>query len=328
MKEEKGARSKLGYFVISLDFELQYGIEDKRYIKDYKHNILGGRNAIEKMLLLFKKYEIHATWAVVGMMFNESLTEWNLNRPKHIPKYRKPIQSIYDHMERMGEDEVSDPFHYGLSLISKIMRTPNQEIASHTYSHFYCNEYGARADEFLEDIKKAVEITEKKSGEKAKSIVFPRNQINKEFIELLKSQNIRIYRGCQKNILYNKSSDNIFIRGMRLIDAYTGISGYKSYPVEELYEEGMCNVKASAMFRPYNSKISFFERLKVNTIKRAMLHAAQNGEIYHLWWHPHNMGNNTDENMRQLQEILHYFNYLNKTYGMKSSTMREMGELR
>lgn len=327
MKKNPIEHREQGRFVISLDFELQYGIEDKKNIEKYRNNIIGGRSAIINILSLFEQYKIHATWAVVGMMFNENLSEWILNKPRYIPKYKEPIESIYDHTERVGEDEKSDPLHYGLSLISKIADTPNQEIASHTYSHFYCNEDGANEDDFLDDIKKAIYVTESKIGKKPSSIVFPRNQINDKYIKLLNLEGFKVYRGCQKNILYRESSNNIIIRGLRLIDAYTGISGYKTYYMKEVFEKGIYNVKASSMLRPYNLKFSFLEPFKINTIKRAMLYAAKKGQIYHLWWHPHNMGINTAENIKQLQKILSYFEFLNKEYGMVSNTMKEIGEI-
>lgn len=327
MNKKLFKQRKQGCFVISLDFELQYGIEDKDYFEAYKTNILGGRRAIENILSLFRQHNIHATWAIVGMMFNEDLKEWILNKPEHIPEYKKPIETIYNHTERLGENEESDPFHYGLSLIDKISSTPNQELASHTYSHFYCNEAGASVDTFLDDIKRAVSITQEKIGRKPSSIVFPRNQINDKYIGLLQLQGFKVFRGCQKSILYRKSSNHIILRGMRLIDAYTGITGPKSYSVDEICEKGLMNVKASAMLRPYSSRLSFLESFKIHTIKRAMLYAAKMGQIYHLWWHPHNMGIHTDENLKQLQEILTYFSYLNKKYGMTSNTMEEVSRI-
>lgn len=54
--------------VMSLDFELFWGVSDSRRINDYRQNVEGVWIAIPKMLALFRQYDIHATWAAVGML--------------------------------------------------------------------------------------------------------------------------------------------------------------------------------------------------------------------------------------------------------------------
>jgi len=34
-----------------------------------------------------------------------------------------------------------------------------------------------------------------------------------------------------------------------------------------------------------------------------MKFAAENNCIYHLWWHPHNFGNNKNENLQNLERV-------------------------
>lgn len=55
-----------------------------------------------------------------------------------------------------------------------------------------------------------------------------------------------------------------------------------------------------------------------------MLYAAKNNENFHLWWHPHNFGINIEENMKNLEDLLKYYTYLNKKYKMKSKNMKEL----
>ena len=42
-------------FTISLDFELLWGVKDHRTVDSYGKVIMGGRDAIQKMLSLFEK---------------------------------------------------------------------------------------------------------------------------------------------------------------------------------------------------------------------------------------------------------------------------------
>ena len=61
-----------GTLVISLDFELIWGIFDHADIvnkKDYFDNTL---KVIPKILDCFEKNGVKATWATVGMLFNEN----------------------------------------------------------------------------------------------------------------------------------------------------------------------------------------------------------------------------------------------------------------
>jgi hypothetical protein len=54
-----------------------------------------------------------------------------------------------------------------------------------------------------------------------------------------------------------------------------------------------------------------------------MTYAAKNNEIYHLWWHPHNFGVDTSENMKNLTSLLKHYQFLHSKYGFTSLTMQE-----
>ena len=61
-----------GTMIVSLDFELFWGLLEEMNLEDYRQNVLGGRAAIPRLLELFQQYDIHATWATVGFMFAEN----------------------------------------------------------------------------------------------------------------------------------------------------------------------------------------------------------------------------------------------------------------
>ena len=67
--------------------------------------------------------------------------------------------------------------------------------------------------------------------------------------------------------------------------------------------------------------------MKINRIKNEMERAAQHGEVYHLWWHPHNFGHYPKESMEGLKRILDHFAFCREKYGMQSLNMGEVGEL-
>ena len=311
-----------GFFVISLDFELLYGMEDKDYWESYKTNVLNGRSAIKKILDLFDKHHIHASWAIVGMMMNEAHSEFVNNLPLNKPIYNN-TKAIYDYLNRIGKDEEDDPYHFGNKLIDMITKIDGQEIASHTYSHYYCNDANNNEVAFLEDTKLFNKLLLEKHNLKPKSIVFPKNETNDECLKILKENGYIAYRGNSNDFLYKNSKENFFLKLFRFIDAYTGLFGKKCFKLEK-DSFGLVNVKSSMFFRPFQKKLPFLERFKINTIKRQMTISAKKGKVFHLWWHPHNFGLNTNENLKELEEILNHYDYLNNKYGYLSVSINDV----
>ncbi len=61
--------------------------------------------------------------------------------------------------------------------------------------------------------------------------------------------------------------------------------------------------------------------MKIRRIKREMSYAAKHKKNYHLWWHPHNFGNDIESNRAQLIEILSHFKMLREQYNFTSVNM-------
>lgn len=86
----------------------------------------------------------------------------------------------------------------------------------------------------------------------------------------------------------------------------------------------LINVPGSRFLRPYSKVFSLLEKLKLQRIKKSMRHAALTGEIYHLWWHPHNFGENTDKNLRELESLCRYYQFLHDKYNYQSIFISEL----
>ena len=67
---------KAGKFVISLDFELFWGVSENKTIKNYGINISNTHDVVNKLLNLFSKYNIEATWATVGFLFFNDIIDF------------------------------------------------------------------------------------------------------------------------------------------------------------------------------------------------------------------------------------------------------------
>ena len=129
-----------GAFVISLDFEIMWGVCDKPSIRSYYlDNLLGVRQVIPSLLELFSEFGVHASFATVGMLFASSKQELLQYIPAIKPDYNNECLSPYSQeFDDLGENESADPLHYANSLIKLIQQTPGQEIGCHTFCHYYC----------------------------------------------------------------------------------------------------------------------------------------------------------------------------------------------
>ncbi len=318
---------KAGKFVISLDFELFWGMRDHLTLEGYGKHILGVREALPRMIEAFEAHQVKGTFATVGFLFATDKEELIALSPKGKPQYAKKSLSPYkDNFDEVGENEESDRFHFALSLIELLQKYPNQEIATHTFSHYYCLENGQTKENFRDDMVAAKKIGEAK-GISFQSIIFPRNQFNEEYIEVLKDLGITSYRGNEKIWFFNGKMGEeakMMKRAFRLLDSYVNISGHNCYELEEIKASTPYNIPSSRFLRPYSPKLSILEPIRLKRILNGMTYAAKNKKVYHLWWHPHNFGVHQEENFKILNKILNHYDVLKSKYGFESLTMGEV----
>jgi len=312
-----------GTFMVSLDFELFWGMLDVCPLEKYQENVLGGKKAIPKLLQLFEKYGIHATWATVGFLFADNFEEVSQFFPKLRPGYTRKELDGYAWFDKIGKDEQTAPCFYGPGLLQQIAATPGQEIGSHSFCHYYCRESGQTVQEFEADMRAAKAIAESK-GYEVNSVILPRNQCEPEYTEVLRKAGFTAYRDEENDWIHEKVKFRPLLRLLRLMDVYFPLTGQGGYLPK--YENGIWNLVGSRMYKPIFRKLEFLEKQKLRRIKKQMLHAAKNGLVFHLWWHPHNIGIRTQEHLQQLEEIFLYYRQLQETYGMQSLNMGEAAE--
>ena len=311
-----------GAFVISLDFELHWGVRDHTPVSGYERNLLGVRQAVPGMLELFRRHDIAATWATVGFLFAETKKELEKHYPRVLPTYLDPRMSPYEAMSEVGTDEKSDPFHFAPSLLREIAKTPKQEIATHTFSHFYCLEPGQTAAQFEADLEAAAKIGEP-FGDTCKSIVFPRNQLAPAYLDVLRRRGVRAYRSNGTHWAYRAQvAEPPARRLFRLADAYVPLSGARANRrPQAAHQDSLVDVPASAFLRPYSPRLRHLDGMRFRRLASAMTTAAESGRIFHLWWHPHNFGRHPGESLTFLDRLLGHFAGLRRAHGMESLTM-------
>jgi hypothetical protein len=331
-----------GIFTISLDFELHWGGFEKwrldkpvSSIKNpasgYNWYFLNTRKVIPKMLALFEQHEVHVTWAGVGMLMHENKETLLSNLPSLRPLYVHDELSAYRFIETqgIGEDERDDPFHYAHSLVKKILETSHQELGSHTFAHYYCNEEGQTLKQFRADLQ-AAQKAASAYGVTLQSLVFPRNQFNDAYLKVCYEEGFTSVRSNPVDWFWkiDTREESMWKRLNRGLDAYFPLGSKNTFSLSSLeVRKGfpVC-IPASRLLRSYRPKELMLNQFKIKRILNEMEQAARLNEVYHLWWHPHNFGWYPEENLEGLTIILQHYEHLKNTHGMKSLSMGELTE--
>lgn len=336
-----------GKFVISLDFELMWGVRDLLTIEQYGKNVAGVQTVIPRLLDVYDKYGIKATFSTVGFLFFETKSELVAAFPNLLPSYNDPNLSPYNgHFEQVKENYADDVYHYAPLLIKMIQDRKVHEISTHTFSHYYCLEPGQTKEEFKADLQAAAAIAAK-YGIQNTSIIFPRNQYNVNYADVCTELGIIAYRGNEHHWIYDATKDvqnpltKILLavsgpfknklkrslrRVFRMADSYINISGKNCYTDDYLKSKFPVDIPSSRLLRPYSSRLSLLESLRLRRIKKGMTYAAKNNLTFHLWWHPHNFGVDQDKNFSFFEKIADHYQQLHNKYGFESITMTDLAK--
>lgn len=315
-----------GTLTISLDFELLWGIFDKigtRYKQDYFSNT---RKIIPMMLEKFAENGIQVTWATVGMLFAENQEEWREYTPEYLPSYRDKKFSAYEWAKQNG---IRPEVHFAPELIRLIRDTPGQELGSHTFAHYYTLMRGQSPEQFRQDLRATQRIAFDKFGVSLQSLVFPRNHINELYHGICFEEGYLFIRGNPKNWFWQETQhENLVKKLFRSADCFFSLGKRTSYLNTEIqpYPYEPLVIPASRILRPLNKDTHLLNSMRLARILEEMKMAAKHGEIYHLWWHPHNFGNDPDRSLRELDILIDQYLRLKEKFGMDSLHMKGLGE--
>ncbi|MGZ5244446.1 MAG: polysaccharide deacetylase family protein [Bacteroidia bacterium] len=320
-----------GIFTISLDFELHWGVFDKRDRDSRKQNYDNTIKTIPELLRLFSVNNVHVTWATVGALFVNNESELNKLLPanKLRPTYKNNNLSAYNFIAENSLDDTYNWAHFAPEQVKQISGFKGQELASHTFLHYYCLEPGQNVQQFSADLEAAKKAAEA-INEKLVSLVFPRNQFNEEYLDACYAHGIKVVRSNPDSWFWSDTSENtsIFSKIFRTGDTYIPMGKNTSYTLDSLeVKPGKpLLLPASRFLRPYNPKYKFLNKLRLDRILKEMEHAAKHNECYHLWWHPENFGDHPAESLKDIHVIIEKFRALQNQYGMISWNMKEYAE--
>lgn len=311
--------------IISLDFELHWGRFDKYRLEDYQGYYKTTLEVIPRILDLFDKYQIRATWATVGMLMAENWEEWSQYSPAEKPDFQKERYSAYS-----WADQAHSPSQQGLfapEQVKMIASLPGQELGSHTFSHFYTGEIGSSLKAFEIDLSAAKNIAKSKFGVALESLVFPRNQYHDEVLEIAAKSGFKAARTNPSDWFWKETSkENLLKKVFRTGDTLFRMGKLVTFDLEKCITDPLLQIPASRILRPFR-KNSIFNKLRIERIKSELDSACKLKKAYHLWWHPHNFGHCPKENLDILEEILIYIHNAVGKGDLDSLSMKDVTEM-
>lgn len=276
--------------VVSLDFELRWGVYDvyRGDMGGYRRNLEGVRDAVPRLLELFRAHGVRATWATVGALACESWDEYEARAPA-APHYLDvafaPIAGLRD-LDRTGR------LHFAPDLVRAIAGAPGQELGSHSFSHYFFGEAGFHRGDATRDAEAVRALFVEKLGREPRSFVFPRNQV--AFEDELLEAGLRALRTNPQGLVW------------RLPPALR-----ESQPARlARFGQAFVGVRAARRLGPLVPASTFVRlglpKALARAHRRAIAHAVKAcrpDEFVHLWFHPHNVGGEPAARVAEVGEI-------------------------
>lgn len=284
-----------GIFTISLDFELAWGKLDRPEWKSYTELYREEREyVIQDLLDLFERYRVQASWCTVGHLFLAKCDR----HPSH------PRSSSADRLRFQrdpGSNEQDAPTFYGYDLIRSILACPvAQEIGSHSFSHVLFSNPDCSQETARWELEACVRAADTMSV-RLQSFTFPRNGIG--HLNLLTEFGFKVFRGRDQVWYLNVPRRGFLHRAGHLIEILCAVRPVNSKPIR--YAGGLWELPGSMLYTPSHGIRQYIPvSLRVLRARKGLRMAAQNKELFHLWFHPTDLAVRRKAMLDGLREIL------------------------
>ena len=297
-----------GCFVISLDFELAWGTRGRPSASVVGPDLDGARYAIDGLLRLFARYDLSATWVVVGGMFLGG-------------------QSRHPWLSGTAYDDVpygnyrSQPRWYAEDILQQLRTaTPVQDIGCHTLTHMFVQDTVESRDQLDSELACSADLFERLNLPPARSFIYPKAYM--AHFDLLKKHGIECYRGPETGWFERLPGVHLSAAG-RLLWAKLRRPPLVSLPYRNSNELW---VIPSSQYYPSFRSIGKYVSIADRTAKaiKGLNAAANQRAVYHLWTHPFNLGQRTDELLVGLESIFKHARKLRDQGHLENHSMASL----
>ena len=265
-----------GTLCISIDLELAWGVWDRPTREYLRLCAERERDIVRRLLATFQRYEVAATWAIVGRLLDG-------RAPAPVPSAEG--RRIW----------------YAPDVVDAIRRTvPTQEIGSHSFAHIYCAH--ATRDAMRADLD-AARTLHARHGLAWSAFVFPRNQV--AHVDLLLEAGLRVYRSRNAGWAAGARARTGSMAG-RLANLFENMLPIAPAAVSPRIVAGGLVELPGSMLLLGRSGARRLVRPGVagRRARLGMRAAARCGRLFHLWFHPSNFYYQTDTQFDVLDGVL------------------------
>jgi hypothetical protein len=307
------AKLDRGVFVISLDFELAWGTRGRPAAKHVAPFLAGTRQAVRGLLELFERYEVGATWALVGGL----LLGARGRRERH------PWLADGQFADIPAGDSSTAPHWYAEDVLEWLVHHPvPQEIGCHTLTHQFVDPGPAGREAFREELRRFRQLFHDLYLEQPTSFIFPKAKMG--HFEVLAEEGFRCIRGPESK-WFESLPGELVPASLRLADARLAIRPKVGLP--EKCSEGLWVLPSSQFYSPFMSVGRYVSvDARVRKAIKGLRHAARRRRVFHLWTHPFNLGVRTAELLEGWGRILREAQRLRDEGALDILTMRELTE--
>lgn len=278
-----------GVMLLSLDLELAWGTRGRPAAKRVSPFLDGTRYAIDQLLALCEEFEVPATWAIVGALLLGQAED-----AKH-PWLSDPC---FDDIPEGTTS--SQPRWYAEDILQAIQqcRTP-QEIGCHTLTHLYVDASPAGKEAFRLELQRFRQLFDQLGLKQPITFIYPKAKMG--HFDVLAEEGYRCFRGPEPR-WYETLPTVRLPAALRMMDGKLALCPNVDQP--QLTNDGLWQLPSSQFYSPRMSvgrHVSVAQRVK--KAQKGLRLASRNGGVFHLWTHPFNMGQSTDELMWGFREI-------------------------
>jgi hypothetical protein len=301
---------KAGRVVVSVDAELAWGFHDLFPLSAERNRRMAKARENWKTLIgLFDRYDIPATWAVVGELL-----------PGDTDRYRERHPLGTEWFETVREHSAHHPDWWsGTELVTAIETTDiDHEIGSHSYSHVVFSDVSGEVALAESQFSRQIGAD---NGLELTSFVFPRNEIAHR--RALSETGFTCYRGTRPRTTPQMAG----LQGAAMVWGY--FTGTTQPPLVEptIDEHGLVNVPASMYLgglraRPWSTLAAAHTDPGVRLARLGIDCACAEQKLFHLWLHPNDL---TERRyIERLRDVFSYIDAKRREEGLRIETMGEI----